>query len=264
MGRGPRYDEEKAREAIARSYSWAEALRELGMCPSGGGHAILKKYARRWGISTAHFDPNHARHRLGKARRRPLDDILVRGSTFDRGTLKRRLYEAGLKQRRCELCGQTENWRGKRMALILDHVNGIRDDNRLENLQVVCPNCAATLETHCGRMSRRYPDRRDCGRCGRSFEVKYATHRFCSPRCGTRAPRTSRGVPNPARRKVPRPTEKRLRADVESLGYLATGRKYGVSDNAVRKWLVWYRRERERAAAGVAREPHRPQARDPA
>ena len=49
--------------------------------------------------------------------------------------------------RRCELCGQTESWRGRTMALILDHVNGVPTDNRLENLRIVCPNCAATLDT---------------------------------------------------------------------------------------------------------------------
>jgi hypothetical protein len=41
------------------------------------------------------------------------------------------------------------------MGLILDHINGLRDDHRFENLQIVCPNCAATLDTHCGRKNRR-------------------------------------------------------------------------------------------------------------
>ena len=47
------------------------------------------------------------------------------------------------------------------MGLILDHINGVRDDNRLENLRIVCPNCAATLETHCGRKNRLEPVERD-------------------------------------------------------------------------------------------------------
>src|SRR5215203_1142759 len=84
----------------------------------------------------------------------PLETILVAGSTYSRGHLKERLFAAGVTHRRCESCGQDERWRGRRMALILDHVNGVADDHRLENLRILCPNCAATLETHCGRKNR--------------------------------------------------------------------------------------------------------------
>jgi hypothetical protein len=137
------------------------------------------------------------------------------------------------------------------MALILDHINGVADDNRIENLRIVCPNCAATFDTHCGRSNRRAPVERECARCGEIFRVRYRTHRYCSQACGTRAPREHQvGIPQPQRRKVDRPPLSLLKADVERLGYLATGRKYGVSDNAVRKWLVWYERQerRDRAA----------------
>ena len=75
----------------------------------------------------------------------------MEGSSYQRARLKERLFDAGLKERACELCGQGEIWHGRRMSLILDHVNGIADDNRLENLRVVCANCNATLDTHCGK-----------------------------------------------------------------------------------------------------------------
>ncbi len=42
-----------------------------------------------------------------------------------------------------------DNWRGSKLSLILDHINGISNDNRLENLRFVCPNCNATLKTYC-------------------------------------------------------------------------------------------------------------------
>lgn len=48
-------------------------------------------------------------------------------------------------------CGQGEEWMGKKMSLILDHINGVHDDNRIQNLRIVCPNCNATLDTHCGK-----------------------------------------------------------------------------------------------------------------
>src|SRR5215210_4803733 len=54
---GPRYSEDEARKAIAGSRSWAEALRRLGMCQSGGGGRVLRKYAAAWRIPTGHFDP---------------------------------------------------------------------------------------------------------------------------------------------------------------------------------------------------------------
>ncbi len=95
--------------------------------------------------------------------------MLVADSTYSRGALKRQLYAAGLKQRQCELCGQDESWRGRKMALILDHINGVATDNRIENLRIVCPNCAATLDTHCGRKNRIDPDPLGCLHRGKEF-----------------------------------------------------------------------------------------------
>ncbi len=149
--RAVRFSEQEAREVIRAARSYSEALRALGYRLAGGNHATLKKYAELWGISTAHFDTSWASRTPGRRARIPMSAILVERSSYSRAHLKDRLFEEGLKQRACELCGQDESWRGGRMALILDHVNGVGDDNRLENLRILCPNCAATLATHCGR-----------------------------------------------------------------------------------------------------------------
>lgn len=238
-----RFSEDEARAAISASRSWSEALRRLGYCPSGGNPATLKNRAATWGIPTDHFDPYAAAR--DSRQRKPLSEILVEGSSYSRHHLKRRLFSEGLKQRACELCGQGEDWNGRKMSLILDHANGVRDDNRIGNLRVVCPNCAATLETHCSRNPNgvhvRTLEPRACLRCGSEFAPRYADHRYCSAYCGTRRDRT--GVKRPGARKVERPSHRQLLEEIEEHGYLGVGRRYGVSDNAVRKWIRDYERE---------------------
>ena len=240
-----RYTDAELRQAVAASRSWAETLRRLGYCPTGGNWQTLKKRVAGLAISTEHFDPHAAARERGRNRRIPLDRILVVGSTYSRSCLKRRLYESGLKRRRCELCGQSELWRGRKIGLILDHINGVRDDNRLENLRIVCPNCAAALDTHCGRKNRIAVEPRECLRCAARFTARYPRQRYCSRYCGSRWDR--RGVERPGARKAERPAHDVLLREVKELGYRATGRKHSVSDNAVRKWLREYERERARS-----------------
>ncbi|MBA3462410.1 MAG: HNH endonuclease [Deltaproteobacteria bacterium] len=64
--------------------------------------------------------------------------------------LKLRLFREGLKQPCCELCGWCERAPDGRIPVELDHKNGDRNDNRLENLRVLCPNCHALQPTHRG------------------------------------------------------------------------------------------------------------------
>lgn len=217
------------------------------MCQTGGAHATLRKYAGVWGIANGHFDPYANVRGEGAGRRRPLEEILVEHSTFSRNHLKDRLYEEGLKQPVCELCGQDEHWKGRVMSLILDHVNGVSDDNRLTNLRIVCPNCAATLDTHCARKRRLIRVEQDCVRCGRPFRPHDGRQRYCSRECGMRWDRS--GVARPASRKVDRPPYSQLLREVHAIGFSATGRRYGVTDNAIRKWLRQYELEEARAKA---------------
>jgi transposase-like protein len=240
------FTESELRRAVATSRSYSEALRKIHLRPAGGNHRTIKKYVAIWNISTEHFDPDAIRRESLYRPPTPLAELLVEHSTYHRGHLKRRLLAEGIKQPRCELCGQDEIWRGRPLALILDHINGVPDDNRLENLRIVCPNCAATFETHCGRKNRSSVVERQCLRCRASFVPADARQRYCSKYCGVRHDRT--GVPRPEGRKVrERPPYEQLLAEVAATSWSAVGRKYGVSDNAIRKWA----REYERARASV-------------
>lgn len=155
----PAYSESELREAVKDAKSRRDVFAAFGLTDGTGNYRILNHYLKVWNIDISHFETQsqimsrlHRERKVGGKRR--LEDILVENSTY-RSTkdLKTRLYKAGLKQRRCEMegCGQTEEWMGKRMSLILDHINGDPTDNRLENLRIVCPNCNATLPTFCGK-----------------------------------------------------------------------------------------------------------------
>lgn len=237
----PRYNEQSAREAVAASFSYSEALRKLGLRPVGSNHRDFRRYVDIvWKIPTAHFDPDRARNLAAKGPKAiPLYEILVPGSTYNRHKLKLRLYEAGLKERCCELCGQDEEWRGERLALILDHANGVPDDNRLENLRILCPNCNATLPTHCGRKNQVLPASRECRHCGGEFTPRSNRHKYCSRECGQRHDNRRRG-PRPQSRRLEWPSYKQLIRDMSEMTMVAVGHKYRVSDNAVRKWVRLY------------------------
>jgi hypothetical protein len=139
-------------------------LRRLGIPPQrqGGfdwieiqayydrGHGV-RACAERFGFS---HDAWHAAVKRGDVRPRPqampLEELLVAATPRGRHNLKQRLLRTGLKPARCEACGLDE-WMGRPLSLALHHVNGDKHDNRLENLQLLCPNCHSQTDNFAGR-----------------------------------------------------------------------------------------------------------------
>lgn len=235
------WTEEQLTQAVASSTHITDVLRKLNLCNSGN-RANIKKYIEKFGIDTSHFETgterqNRLNNALGKRRAASLDEILIKGSYYNRFHLKIRLFNAGLKKRVCELCGQNEMWQGKKISLILDHVNGDRTDNRIENLRIVCPNCGAALPTHAGRNIKRHKTIKSCPICGK--EARSSNHTYCSPECAKKAG----SKPRFEKRKVVRPPMEVLLRETKELGFVATGKKYGVTDNSVRKWVKRYKWE---------------------
>lgn len=151
-----KWSKENLELIVKESISQKDVLSKLGIRTSGGNFKTLHKYIKLYNLDTSHFIKSYEVMKELKIRNKlSLEEILVENSEYNRYFLKERLYSSNIKERKCELCGQDENWRGKKMSLIIDHINGVHNDNRLQNLRIVCPNCNATLETHCKKNKKR-------------------------------------------------------------------------------------------------------------
>ncbi len=94
----PNFSEQDLRTAISASRSWAETLRLMGRCPTGGNRITIKKWAAEWNIDTNHFDPHAAATEALQRRSKgpkPLAEVMVEESTYSRHALKERLYNKG-------------------------------------------------------------------------------------------------------------------------------------------------------------------------
>jgi hypothetical protein len=137
----------------ARRYDWAAVQTYYD-----AGHSVRQCQAR-FGFSRQTWTAAVRRGAL-KARPHglPLDELLVAGVYRGRFNVKERLLRSGVKAAACELCGLQE-WRGRPLAMALHHVNGDRLDNRLENLELLCPNCHSQTGNFAGRNRRAVPIR---------------------------------------------------------------------------------------------------------
>lgn len=145
--------EDDFRDLIARGPGFKEVLGHFGMRNVGGNHRTLKKRVEFLGVSVEHLHAHarEVRSQVGSRLKRPLKEILVKGSTFSSFHLKRRLLAEGVLENICSECEQGPEWHGSVLVLQLDHINGEPDDNRRKNLRLLCPNCHSQTRTFAGR-----------------------------------------------------------------------------------------------------------------
>lgn len=224
-----KYTKELLEPIIKISISWADVCRKLNIKPMTGSQTHMKKIAVCFGIDHSHF-LGQAHNRGKSFKKKNVLEYCFNGSTINSHRLREILIRDGYKQKHCEIC-MGEKWFENDIPLELDHIDNNHYNNELDNLQIICPNCHAIKTKHKYDVKILHPKNEN--------KTKY----FCE--CGKEIRKKSKtcvNCYNINERKVNRPSNEQLLIDVNEIGYCATGKKYGVSDNAIRKWLKFMRK----------------------
>lgn len=150
-------------QAVKNNHSVAGVLRDIGLKAVGGNYKTVKNYIEEYNLDTSHFTGQgwNVNNKANLNNKMPLSEALVENSPYkSTSNLKRRLVNEGLLEYKCNVCG-IATWLGKEISLHLDHVNGVNNDNRIENLRLLCPNCHSQTSTYCGKnIEALYPNGR--------------------------------------------------------------------------------------------------------
>lgn len=211
--------------------SRAEVLESLGYSLVGSAYSSLKKRCDKDKISLDDLDERARGKCISKlVHNEPakFEDLFCENSTISRNQVRKRIIKDNLIDYNCNKC-QLKNWQGEEISLQLDHINGINNDHRLENLRWLCPNCHSQTKTYAGRniKSKKFKESNKkikyCD-CGNAISIKSNNCRSCAAK-------------NCSKEKITWPSREYILKRLKETSYAALARELGVSDNSIRKFL---------------------------
>lgn len=209
-----RYEDSFLIETVKNSHNYSQVLKNLGLAAAGGNFVNIKRKIEVLGLSTSHFTGQSSTKGMKLGPKKPTSFYLVEGRACSSHWLKNRLLSEGVFQRKCYSCDLTI-WIDVPIPLELEHIDGNHDNNKLENLTLLCPNCHALTPTY-RRRNKKYPALK------LSSEID---------------PDKVSKVAKPRATKIKWPAPSEVLSAVNTTSYSAVARNLGVSDNAVRKFL---------------------------
>jgi len=151
-------EKEKLQNLLDSSSSICEVLRYFNLSPVSGNHRTLNKRIEEDNLSILKLNLNRKEKysKQGLLNSFNLEDILIENSKYlYTNNLKKKLLKNNLLNNICYICNQIPIWNNKKLSLQLDHINGINNDNRIENLRILCPNCHSQTETYSGKNTNK-------------------------------------------------------------------------------------------------------------
>jgi hypothetical protein len=150
MSKSRNYTDDEFSLAVKESGSIRQVLQKLNLREAGGNYQCAKDRIKKLNLDTSHFHGMAWSKGKKLPKRNPIETYLVEDRLVQSNNLKKRLINEGLKEHKCENCSITE-WNGQPTPIELDHIDGNRYNNTLQNLRILCPNCHAQTETYRGK-----------------------------------------------------------------------------------------------------------------
>lgn len=145
-----KYTEENLKDAVKKSTSMHQVLKMLNVAPYGGNYIVLKKALKYFQLDTDHFTGQGWSKGKTFVPKRNLSEYLDNQFPIQSYKLKKRLLKEKVMKQICSACGR-KTWMNNPIPLELDHINGDNQNNKLNNLRLLCPNCHALTPTYRGK-----------------------------------------------------------------------------------------------------------------
>lgn len=144
------YTKEQFEKAVKTSLSKRETLIKLGLKPAGAGYTSFNRAVEDWCVDISHFKGKGWNRGKKLTPRRTTKEYLSGKFKITSHKLRLRLLKEGYFEYRCSNC-KMEKWLERPIPLELDHIDGDHENNNLENLRILCPNCHAFTPNYRGR-----------------------------------------------------------------------------------------------------------------
>lgn len=163
-----KFSKEELEAIVAEATNLREVIIKLGYTPCGSNHLTVKNRLQKYNIDTSHFTS------VTNTTKRCEENVFVINSTATQKVLREWYKKGNYTPYKCSICNLEPIWQNKPLTLILDHINGTHNDDRLENLRWVCPNCNQQLETtgfHKIRVTTQEEKIKHCLDCGATISL---------------------------------------------------------------------------------------------